>query len=178
MTQLIKNSQNSFFKSDGRIIIGIGLEEIIVVETTDAVLVLNKSNSQEVKDIVNELNNENYKEAIEHKKTFRPWGNYTNLVDDLKWKVKKIVVNPGASLSLQMHKHRSEHWVVVKGKAKVEINEEITYLNENQSAYISCGSKHRLSNPFENPLVIIEVQSGSLLLESDIVRFQDNYGRI
>ena len=77
-----------------------------------------------------------------------------------------------------MHKHRSEHWVVVKGKAKVEINEEITYLNENQSAYISCGSKHRLSNPFENPLVIIEVQSGSLLLESDIVRFQDNYGRI
>ena len=89
-----------------------------MVETTDAVLVLNKSNSQEVKDIVNELNNENYKEAIEHRKTFRPWGNYTNLVDDLKWKVKKIVVNPGASLSLQMHKHRSEHWVVVKGKAK------------------------------------------------------------
>ena len=114
---------------------------------------------------------------MENKKVYRPWGNYFSVDEDQKWKIKKIEVNPGASLSLQLHEKRAEHWIVVKGVAKVQINDEDLFLSENQSTYIPLGAKHRLSNPGKMSLVLIEVQSGSYLGEDDILRFKDDYGR-
>ena len=133
--------------------------------------------SQKVKSIVNLLKQKEIPEGQEHKKIYRPWGFYESIADDSRWQVKLITVKPGAKLSLQKHHHRSEHWIVVSGTAKVEINSEETTLYENQSSYIPLGSKHRLSNPGKIPLTIIEVQSGSYLGEDDIQRFEDNYGR-
>ena len=133
--------------------------------------------SQKVKSIVNLLKQKEIPEGQEHKKIYRPWGFYESIADDIRWQVKLITVKPGAKLSLQKHHHRSEHWIVVSGTAKVEINSEETTLYENQSSYIPLGSKHRLSNPGKIPLTIIEVQSGSYLGEDDIQRFEDNYGR-
>ena len=118
-----------------------------------------------------------YEEGLLHKKIFRPWGNYISLVQDKRWQVKRIEVNPGSSLSLQMHQHRAEHWTVVEGKAKVKINLEEFLLLENQSTFIPQGAKHRLSNPGKKNLILIEVQSGDYLGEDDIFRFEDNYGR-
>ena len=141
-------------------------------------LVLNKIYSQKVKELVEELNKKNQPEGLEHKKIFRPWGSYTTLVEDLNWKVKKIVVKPYQSLSLQMHEYRTEHWIVLKGKAKVEINGKTSFLNANQSTYIPLESKHRLSNDESSPLLLIEVQSGVSVEETDIIRFEDKYGRL
>ena len=134
--------------------------------------------SQDVKSIVNFLTEKNIPEGQEHKKIYRPWGFYESIAEDNRWQVKLITVNPGAKLSLQKHHHRSEHWIVVSGTAKVEINEKESTLFENESSYIPAGSKHRLSNPGKIPLTIIEVQSGSYLGEDDIQRYEDNYGRI
>ena len=174
---LIKNSKNSYFRSEERLIVGLGLEDLIVIETRDAILIANKNQDQEVKNIVTELKNNNISEGLSHKKVFRPWGNYTSLVENKRWQVKQIQVNPGGKLSLQYHHHRAEHWIVVKGTANVEINGENQILSENQSVYIPIGAKHRLSNTGKIPLTLIEVQSGTYLGEDDIIRLDDVYGR-
>jgi len=173
-----KDLQNCYVRGENRLLVCVGLKNLIIVETNDAILVIDKNQTQEVKKIVEELERKNYKEGKEHKKIFRPWGYYSSLVENSKWQVKKIVVNPNQALSLQMHNFRSEHWVVVSGRAQVEIDSKISIINENQSAYIPIKSKHRLSNPNSDPLVLIEVQSGNYISENDIVRFEDSYGRV
>ena len=172
-----KNTRNSYLSSQNRLITGIGLNNLVVVETNDAILVADKLDSQEVKNIVKFLKDNNIPQGVEHQKCFRPWGSYELLVKESKWQVKLIEVNPGERLSLQKHKFRSEHWVVVKGKALVEVDDNEYVLRENESAYIPLGSKHRLSNPGKIFLTLIEVQSGSYVGEDDIVRFDDEYGR-
>ncbi len=175
---ILDQTKNSLFRSESRLIVGLGVEDLIVVETNDVMLVANKKKSQDIKKIVNKLKENGITEGYEHKKIYRPWGHYISVLEELRWKVKVIIVKPGQTLSLQMHHHRSEHWVVVKGTAKVEIDEKKIILHENQSSYIPLGSKHRLSNPGKIPLKLIEVQSGSYVGEDDIKRFEDNYGRI
>ena len=172
-----QESSNCYLSSENRLLVGIGLENIIAIETNDAILISKKSHSQKVKEIVKKLKSENFTEGHTHKKCFRPWGHYLSLVEDSRWQVKLIQVKPGESLSLQMHHHRAEHWVVVKGTAKVEVDSHKEILKENESTFIPLGAKHRLSNPGKIPLIIIEVQSGSYVGEDDIVRFNDNYGR-
>ena len=174
---LIKDSKNSYFRSEDRLIVGLGLEDLLVIETNDAVLIANKNQDQKVKDIVLELKEKKIPEGISHKKVFRPWGNYISLVEGRRWQVKQISVQPGEKLSLQFHHHRAEHWVVVKGTAEVEIDSNTKILGENQSIYIPIGSKHRLYNPGKITLILIEVQSGSYLGEDDIIRIEDVYGR-
>ena len=170
--------KNCYIKSEKRLIACLGINNLIVVETNDAILVSNANQTQDIKNIVSKLNATGKPEGKNHRKVYRPWGFYFLIDEGSKWQIKKILVNPGAALSLQKHHHRSEHWIIVKGKAKVEINGEIKYLSENQSTYIPLGAKHRLSNPEKSPLILIEVQSGSYLGEDDIIRFEDNYGRI
>ncbi len=171
------SSKDSFLSSNSRLLVGIGLKNIIAVETKDAILISEKSDSQKVKDIVKTLKDKEFPEGETHLKIFRPWGFYISIAEESTWQVKLIEVKPNGKLSLQMHHHRSEHWVVVKGRAKVEVADKIEYLTENQSTYIPLGAKHRLSNPGKIPLVIIEIQSGSYIGEDDIVRFEDVYGR-
>ena len=175
---LTKNTSNCLINSESRLLVGIGIKELIVIETKDATLIAHKSQSQEVKKLVDELKEKGISEGLEHKKIFRPWGHYESVVDDINWKVKLITVKPFEQLSLQKHLHRSEHWVVVKGQALVKVNEKEMILKENESVYIPKGSKHRLSNKNNNPLMIIEIQTGLYLGEDDIERFEDNYGRI
>ena len=141
-------------------------------------LVAQKGRTQIVKNIVNYLESNNKSEANIHKTIFRPWGNYSSIAEGKNWQVKKIIVKPYQSLSLQIHKYRTEHWIVVSGKAKVQINNEERILLQNESTFVPANTKHRLSNTSEEDLVLIEVQSGSYLGEDDIVRFEDNYGRI
>tara|TARA_A100001388_G_C28771688_1_gene504272 strand:+ start:1172 stop:2611 length:1440 start_codon:yes stop_codon:yes gene_type:complete len=175
---LVKNTSNCYLRSEKRLVTTIGLKDLIIIETSDAILVASKEESQEVKNIVTRLKKESIPEGQEHKKIYRPWGFYESIVDENRWQVKLINVEPGEKLSLQMHHHRSEHWIIVSGTAKVEIDNKEIILHENQSSYIPLGSKHRLSNPGKIPLKLIEVQSGSYLGEDDIERFEDNYGRI
>ena len=172
------NNKDSYISSKNRLIAAIGLNNIAIVETRDAILVANKDQSQYVKNIVEILKENNISQGIEHQKCYRPWGSYESLLKEDKWQVKLIEVKQGEQLSLQKHQYRSEHWIVVSGVAKVEIDGKEFILNENQSSYIPLGSKHRLSNPGEGILKIIEIQSGSYLGEDDIERFEDNYGRI
>ena len=172
------NVKNSYLRSENRLIVALGIDETIVVETIDAVLIAKKDQIQFVKNIVKKLEIDNNPEANIHKTIYRPWGNYTSIAEGKQWQVKKIIVKVGESLSLQMHNHRTEHWIVVNGIASVEINDEKKTLEKNQSIYISRGSKHRLSNKGSDLLILIEVQSGDYLGEDDIVRFEDNYGRI
>ncbi len=174
---ITKDSKNCYVRSESRLVVALGIENLLVIETNDAILIADKDHDQEVKKIVNQLIDENRNEAKTHRKVYRPWGNYTSVVDGSRWQVKRIEVNPQASLSLQMHHHRAEHWIVVTGTANVEINGENSILGENESVYIPLGSKHRLINPGRIPLVLIEVQSGAYLSEDDIVRFDDKYGR-
>tara|TARA_B100000212_G_scaffold330393_1_gene296605 strand:+ start:778 stop:2217 length:1440 start_codon:yes stop_codon:yes gene_type:complete len=173
----IKNSKNCLLKSDHRLVVGLGIEDLVIIETNDAILVSSKHHSQEVKNIVQELKDNNISEGQKHLKTFRPWGHYISTVEGSRWQVKLICVKPSEKTSLQMHHHRSEHWIVVSGTAEVEIDNKLIVLSENQSTYIPLGSKHRLSNPGKIPLVLIEVQSGAYVGEDDIVRFEDKYGR-
>ena len=156
---------------------GVGLRDLVVVETADAVLVADKRCTQEVKTLVNRLSEGGHRITNQHRKVHRPWGWYDLIDSGERFQVKRIVVNPGASLSLQMHQHRAEHWVVVKGEAEVTHGERNFSLKENESTYIPPGHKHRLRNGGAQPLEIIEVQSGSYLGEDDIVRFDDSYGR-
>ena len=174
---IVNNTKDCLVRAEGRLVVGIGLEDLIVIETSDAVLVANKQDSQEVKNIVKRLEEEGITEGREHKKIFRPWGFYVSVIEANEWKVKMISVKPNEQLSLQRHKHRAEHWVVVKGIALIEINNKKFKLFENQSAFIPKESIHRLKNPGNKTLVLIEVQTGSYLGEDDIERFNDNYGR-
>ena len=174
---LIKKTKNSYIQSEDKLVVGIGLENIIIVETTDAVLVADKNSSEMIKKIVSLMNEKGLTESQNHKLVFRPWGSFLSIEEGNNWQIKKIVVNPGASLSLQMHFHRSEHWVVVDGTAKVLIGNIEKIIGPNESVYIPLGTKHRLSNPTKFPLTLIEIQSGSYLGEDDIKRFEDKYGR-
>jgi mannose-1-phosphate guanylyltransferase/mannose-6-phosphate isomerase len=169
--------QNSFLHSEHRFVAGIGIKDMVVVETADAVLVADKQRAQDVKKIVEWLKEQQRDERLVHRCVYRPWGSYEGVTAGERFQVKRIVVNPGASLSLQMHHHRAEHWIVVRGTAKVTRGDDVFLISENQSTYIPLGEKHRLENPGAVPLEIIEVQSGSYLGEDDIVRFEDNYGR-
>ena len=170
--------KDCYIRGEKRLIAAIGVKNLIIVETGDAILIADKTQSQKVKDIVNSLKEKGISEGQDHKKIYRPWGYYESVVDDFRWQVKLINVKPGEKLSLQLHHHRSEHWVIVDGTAKAEIGSKVTTLHENQSCYIPLGEKHRLSNPGKIPLKLIEIQSGSYLGEDDIERFEDNYGRI
>ncbi len=172
-----KDSHDCYIRSENKLVVGLGLENLLIVDTRDALLVAEKSHDQDVKNIVKQLIDEESEEAITHKKVYRPWGNFTSVEEGSRWLVKKIEVKPGESLSLQMHHHRAEHWIVVTGTAEVEINEKRLLLEENKSIFIPLGAKHRLTNPGRIPLVLIEVQSGEFLSEEDIVRFDDVYGR-
>ena len=172
-----KNSKNCYFRSEERLIVGLDLENTIVIETNDAILVSNKNSSESLKNIVKKLDQKNFKEGKFNKKMYRPWGSYTCLIESESWQVKILKIKPFASLSLQLHHHRSEHWVVVNGTAKVEIDGLESTLVKNQSIFVPLGFKHRLSNPKNIPLEIIEVQNGRYLGEDDIERFDDKYGR-
>ena len=173
----IHDVQNSFVHSEHRFVAGIGIKDMVIVETADAVLVADKQRAQDVKKIVEWLKEQKRDERLVHRRVYRPWGSYEGVTAGERFQVKRIVVNPGACLSLQMHHHRAEHWIVVRGTAKVIRGDEAFLISENQSTYIPLGEKHRLENPGAVPLEIIEVQSGSYLGEDDIVRFEDNYGR-
>ncbi len=174
----IKKVKDSYLRSENRLLVGIGLKDLIIVETNNTLLVAEKSHSQEIKNVVEDLLKDNSSKDELNKKSYRPWGEFISVVAGDKWKVKRIEVKPQSSLSLQQHKHRAEHWIVVNGTAKVEVNEKVLTLKENQSTYIPLGAKHRLSNPGNEPLILIEVQSGDYLGEDDIVRFEDMYGRL
>ncbi len=170
-------TQNALLIAQHRFLAVVGVEDIIVVETADAVLVVHKDHAQHVKEIVAKLKAEQREEYKTHRKVHRPWGSYEGVDAGPRFQVKRICVHPGAALSLQMHHHRAEHWIVVKGTAKVTRGEEVFLLSENQSTYIPIGVQHRLENPGTLALEMIEVQSGSYLGEDDIVRFADNYNR-
>jgi len=174
---LLANSKNSLVHASSRLVSAVGVEDLIIVETPDAVLVADRKNSQDVKNIVGQLEAQKREEKNLHRKVSRPWGWYDSLDEGERFKVKRIQVKPGASLSLQMHHHRAEHWIVVKGTAEITNGDQVIMLTENQSTYIPQGQTHRLANPGSTPLEIIEVQSGSYLGEDDIVRFEDTYGR-
>ncbi|MFC5299800.1 mannose-1-phosphate guanylyltransferase/mannose-6-phosphate isomerase [Azospira restricta] len=174
---LAVDTHDTLAVSEGRLVACVGLEGMVVVETPDAVLVADKAKIQSVKELVALLKGSQRSETQSHRKVYRPWGWYDSVDRGQRFQVKHIVVAPGAALSLQMHHHRAEHWVVVSGTARVTRGEEVLMVTENQSTYIPLGTVHRLENPGKVPLEIIEIQSGSYLGEDDIVRFNDNYGR-
>ena len=174
---IIADSRNTLVHATSRLVSAVGLDNVVVVETPDAVLVADRSKSQDVKKIVSQLTAAQRDEQNLHRKVHRPWGWYDSIDMGERFQVKRIMVKPGASLSLQMHHHRAEHWIVVQGTAEIVNGDKTLLLTENQSTYIPLGQVHRLSNPGKVPLEIIEVQSGSYLGEDDIVRYQDTYGR-
>jgi mannose-1-phosphate guanylyltransferase len=172
-----EDARNCYLRSEHRLVVGLGVEDLVVVETDDVVLVAHRDRAQDIKSIVGLLEKEGAPESKAHRRIYRPWGSYDGVTEGERWQVKKIIVNPGASLSLQMHHHRAEHWIVVKGTAVVEKNGVEELVGENQSTYIPLGARHRLTNPGKIPVEMIEVQSGPYLGEDDIVRFEDRYGR-
>jgi len=174
---MIEDVSGSLIRSEGRLVAALGVTNHIIVETADAVLVADRARAQDVKRLVERLKAERRDERLVHRQVFRPWGSYEGLVQTERFQVKRIIVKPGASLSLQMHHHRAEHWIVVRGTASVTCGDEVRLLTEDQSTYIPLGTAHRLQNPGRIDLEIIEVQSGSYLGEDDIVRFEDHYGR-
>ena len=175
---LVRDSRNTLVHATSRLVGVVGLDNIVVVETPDAVLVADRSRSQEVKQIVGQLQSSGRTEHTLHRQVHRPWGWYDSIDSGPRFQVKRIMVKPGASLSLQMHHHRAEHWIVVTGTAEITNGDKVLLLTENQSTYIPLGQVHRLANPGKVPLEIIEIQSGSYLGEDDIVRFEDTYGRV
>ena len=168
---------NSYLRSETRLVAGLGLDNLVVVETADAVLVADRDRVQDVKTIVSQLKTAGRDEVNVHSRVYRPWGSYESLVTAGRFQVKRIIVNPGQTLSLQMHHHRAEHWIVVQGTAEVTCDDRVFVMAEDESTYIPLGKKHRLANPGVIPLELIEVQTGSYLGEDDIVRFEDVYGR-
>lgn len=174
----LKDTRNSLLYSQSRFLAAVGIEDVVVIETTDAVLVAHKDRAQDVKAITEHLKKVNRSEHVLHAKVHRPWGDYESIDNGSRYQVKRLTIKPGATLSLQMHHHRAEHWIVVKGTARVTRGEETFLLTENESTYIPLGIRHRLENPGTIPLEIIEVQSGSYLGEDDIVRFEDRYHRL
>ena len=169
--------KNCYLNSKTKLLVAIGTENLIIVQTSDATLVANNNCSQEIKNVVKELNSENRSEGNDHKKVYRPWGFFNLIEKGSNWQIKEISVNPKSSLSLQKHKFRSEHWIILKGIANIEINKSKLILNANQSTYIPVGAKHRLINKENEPLRLIEIQCGSYLGEDDIYRYDDQYDR-
>ncbi|MGB5209796.1 MAG: cupin domain-containing protein, partial [Gammaproteobacteria bacterium] len=174
---LAEDTRNCLLYASARLVATVGLEDCIVVETKDAVMVAPKGRGQDVKMLVEALKRSGRGETALHREVFRPWGSYDGIDQGDRFQVKRITVNPGAVLSLQMHHHRAEHWIVVQGTARVTRGEDEFLLGENESTYIPMGVNHRLENPGKVPLHLIEVQSGAYLGEDDIVRFEDTYGR-
>lgn len=171
------HTRNSYLRAESRLVAVIGMENVVVVETADAVLVMRKDKAQDIKAAIEHLKSKDRKEHLEHRKVHRPWGWYEGIDHGDRFQVKRIMVKPNGKLSLQMHHHRAEHWIVVSGTAKVTIDSDVKLIGENESTYIPMGRKHRLENPGKIPLHLIEVQSGAYLGEDDIVRFEDKYDR-
>jgi mannose-1-phosphate guanylyltransferase/mannose-6-phosphate isomerase len=174
---LIHDTHDCYVHSTSRLVAAVGMEDHIIVETKDAILVAPKDRVQDVKDLVAKIKKSGRSESALHREVFRPWGSYDSIDNGDRFQVKRLSVKPGAVLSLQMHHHRAEHWIVVQGTARITRNDETFLLAENESTFIPVGATHRIENPGKVPLHIIEVQSGSYLGEDDIVRFEDNYGR-
>lgn len=166
-----------FIQAESRLVAAVGLEDVIIIETKDATLVVSKDKAQDVKEIVDQLSQQQREETKLHRQVFRPWGSYDSLENADGFQVKRLIVNPGGVLSLQKHAHRAEHWIVVRGKARITKNDNVFDLGVNESTYIAIGDVHRIANPFDEPVHIIEVQCGDYLGEDDIVRLEDNYGR-
>jgi mannose-1-phosphate guanylyltransferase len=173
----LQDTRNSLVFGDRRLVATLGVEDLIVVDSDDALLVASRSRSQEVREVVEDLKRANRSEHLNHRRVYRPWGYYESIDAGDRFQVKRLMVKPGAALSLQLHRKRAEHWIVVSGRARVTRGEETLVLEENQSTYIPVGTMHRLENAGEAPLLLIEVQSGSYLGEDDIERFEDRYGR-
>jgi mannose-1-phosphate guanylyltransferase/mannose-6-phosphate isomerase len=173
----VQATESCYIRAEKRLVSVLGLSDVVVVETDDAVLIASKEEAQNVKDIVGKLDAANRTEHLSHRRVYRPWGYYESIDAGERFQVKRIMVKPGAALSLQMHHHRAEHWVVVSGTAKVTRGEEVSLVAENESTFIPIGVKHRLENPGKVALHLIEVQSGTYLGEDDIVRFEDLYRR-
>ena len=175
---ILENTKNSYVNAEQRLVSVIGLNDVIVVETKDAVMVAHKDDAQSIKSVVNKLKAEKRPEFEFHREVFRPWGSYDSIDSGARFQVKRITVKPGEKLSVQMHHHRAEHWIVVSGSANVTIDDNTQLVTENESVYIPIGAVHALENPGKIPLELIEVQSGAYLGEDDIVRFSDRYGRV
>lgn len=175
---ILKKTRNSYVNAEQRLVSVIGLEDVIVVETKDAVMVAHKDDAQSIKNVVNKLKAEKRPEFEFHREVFRPWGSYDSIDNGARFQVKRITVKPGEKLSVQMHHHRAEHWIVVSGSANVTIDDNTKLVTENESVYIPIGAVHALENPGKIPLELIEVQSGAYLGEDDIIRFSDRYGRV
>jgi len=171
------NCRGTFIQAESQLVTAVGLDDVVIVQTKNSVLVANKSHSQDVKHIVDELKRQDREETRLHRQVFRPWGSYDSLENQDGFQVKRLIVNPGAVLSLQKHARRAEHWVVVRGKARITKNEDVFDMGVNESTHIAIGDVHRIANPFDEPVHIIEVQCGDYLGEDDIVRLEDNYGR-
>lgn len=171
------DTEGSYLRTDGRLLVSLGLKDAVVVSTSDAVLVADKHRSQEIKAVVEALRDRGRREVHESTKCRRPWGSYETVTTGDGFKVKRIIVEPGARLSLQLHHHRSEHWVIVRGTAFVQVNEETQTRRENENVFVPKGAKHRIANAGNVPLELIEVQVGAYLGEDDIIRFEDIYGR-
>ena len=174
---VLQDTQNTYARSETRLVTALGVEDLVIVDTPDALLVAGKHAAQDTKKLVERLKQDDRDECRHHRKVYRPWGHYDSVHRGERFQVKHIIVHPGQQLSLQAHQHRAEHWIVVRGTARVTRGEEIFTLSENESTYIPAGTKHRLKNPAETPLELIEVQSGDYLGEDDITRFEDVYGR-
>jgi len=174
---VLRDVERSYVRSERRLIAAVGVEDLVVVETADAILISPKARAQEVKEIVAGLDAAGRSESDLHARVYRPWGHYEGVAEGDRFQVKQIAVKPGEKLSLQMHHHRAEHWIVVQGTARVTCGDQVMMLTENQSTYIPIGATHRLENPGAIDLILIEVQSGAYLGEDDIVRFEDVYGR-
>jgi len=175
---ILVDTNSSYVHSNEKLTAVLGLDDIVIVDTKDALLVANKNKVQDIKKIVNQLKAEKRSQTSHHREVYRPWGVYDSIDNGERYQVKRITVKPGAKLSVQMHHHRAEHWIVVSGTAKVRIGDQEQLVSENQSVYIPIGETHSLENPGRIPLELIEVQSGSYLGEDDIVRFEDKYGRV
>ncbi|MFJ1268584.1 mannose-1-phosphate guanylyltransferase/mannose-6-phosphate isomerase [Legionella lytica] len=174
---ILKNVSNCYIRGNNRLIAGLGLNNLVIIDTADALLISNREQVQDIKLLYQQLKKDNHEAHKSHRTVYRPWGSYSILDEGPGFKIKHIEVTPQASLSLQKHNYRSEHWVVVEGKAKACLDDKIIYLNPNESMYVPIGAKHQLENPFDERLILIEVQCGSHLDEDDIVRFSDMYGR-
>jgi len=169
--------KSSYISGKSRLVTALGVENLVIIEDKDSVLVVHKDESQRVKELVDELKRRGRDEPQLHRQVFRPWGSYDSIDSADGFQVKRLIVNPGAILSLQKHAQRAEHWVVVRGTARITLDEKVFDLTVNESTYIPIGAVHRIENPFDDPVHIIEVQCGDYLGEDDIVRLEDNYGR-
>jgi len=172
-----QDCKGMFIQAESRLVTAVGLEDVVIIETKDSTLVASKEKAQDVKALVDQLKADEREETNLHRQVFRPWGSYDSLENADGFQVKRLIVSPGAILSLQKHARRAEHWVVVRGKAQITLNEDVFDLGVNESTYIAIGDVHRIANPFDEPVHIIEVQCGDYLGEDDIVRLEDNYGR-